>query len=373
MEICTETWWREPVSCAEILYRELEQGSYFEIFNSDLLWKFLLGYTDSLTKGSCTAASIENLSRRSCARSSTEIFTKGTCRIQPGIFSSRDHLEWTQGFTTWVALVLLAWSPWCFLGPFHIPFRILTYPNYALFGASCRDSLIIFNLFAWMFQNVPAFASKLQNLMDMDDETILNRWLPPIQHQHHLLSIPSLGGVISVDLQGVLRMFCCAHCVAWAFKADPTRFPPLSCVRFSCFLSSPPPSNCSWYLAAVDPDSKLPWKVLLIFFGGETLWTSEPASLDFFVPQKNAKKNWNSFITTTLDSEKNICSHTYVCLKHLRKPSFCICFGWFFPSGTPPAVLNLAGRWRSSHGTRNGFTSWYRSWEHGCAPGTVGP
>ena len=114
MEICTETWWREPVSCAEISYREFEQGSYFEIFNSDLLWKFLLGYTDSLAKGSCTAASIENLSRRSCARSSTEIFTKGTCQIQPGIFTSRDHLEWTQGFTTWVALVLLAWSPWCF-------------------------------------------------------------------------------------------------------------------------------------------------------------------------------------------------------------------------------------------------------------------
>ena len=47
------------------------------------------------------AASTENLSRRSCARSSTEILTKVTCRILPGMSS----------FTTRrVALVLLACS-----------------------------------------------------------------------------------------------------------------------------------------------------------------------------------------------------------------------------------------------------------------------
>ena len=108
------------------------------------------------------------------------------------------------------------------------------------------------------------------------------------------------------------------------------------------------------------------------FFGGDPL-NIRTRQFRFFFPKKNAKKTEIHSSLLLWNRATFICSHTYVCLKHLRKPSFCICFGWFFPSGTPPAVLlNLAGRWRSYHGTRNGFTSWYRSWEHGCA-GTVGP
>ena len=41
-----------------------------------------------LTKASCAAASTENLSSISCARSSAEILTKGTCRIYPSISPS---------------------------------------------------------------------------------------------------------------------------------------------------------------------------------------------------------------------------------------------------------------------------------------------
>ena len=42
-------------------------------------------FIDSLTE-SCTAASMENLSTRSCPRSSTEIFTKGICRTDLASF-----------------------------------------------------------------------------------------------------------------------------------------------------------------------------------------------------------------------------------------------------------------------------------------------
>ena len=43
---------------------------------------------DIHTRGSCTAASTEILSSRPCARSFTDISTKGTCRIYPNISSS---------------------------------------------------------------------------------------------------------------------------------------------------------------------------------------------------------------------------------------------------------------------------------------------
>jgi hypothetical protein len=64
--------------------RSCSLRSLTKIFCGDLLWT---PCTDSLTQGSCTAASAENPSRSSCARSSTEILTKGTCRILPGISS----------------------------------------------------------------------------------------------------------------------------------------------------------------------------------------------------------------------------------------------------------------------------------------------
>ena len=87
----------------EILYRDLARA-----YGGDLVQRpgeesrglARRSFIDSPTQGSCTAASTENLSRRSCARSSTEIFTLGTCRTE--LVSLL--------FTTRVALVLLACS-----------------------------------------------------------------------------------------------------------------------------------------------------------------------------------------------------------------------------------------------------------------------
>ena len=98
---------RDLVKRAEVLLgdgldslnRDLTLRSLTKIFCGDLLQT---PCADSLIKGSCTAASTENLSGRSCARSSTKNFTKGACRICPGISSFL--------FTTGVALVLLAAS-----------------------------------------------------------------------------------------------------------------------------------------------------------------------------------------------------------------------------------------------------------------------
>ena len=95
-------------------------------------------------------------------------------------------------------------------------------------------------------------------------------------------------------------------------------------------------SSGSWQQIAVE-------SAMAFFFLGDPL-NIRTRQFSFFFPQKkNAKKNWNSFITTTLESEKTYL-FTHICLKHFRKPSFCICFGWFFPSGTPPAVTAKPGR-----------------------------
>jgi len=59
-----------------------------------------------------------------------DIFTKGACRIEPGISSSRDHLENEHHAFTRVALVPLAWSHWLW-GPFNLS---LQNANYTLFG-----------------------------------------------------------------------------------------------------------------------------------------------------------------------------------------------------------------------------------------------
>ena len=69
--------------CTEIVGRDLPQRSWRREPGS-----LAQAVEDILTKGSCTASSAEILPRRSCARSFTGIFTKGTCRIYPGISSS---------------------------------------------------------------------------------------------------------------------------------------------------------------------------------------------------------------------------------------------------------------------------------------------
>ena len=76
--------------------------------------------------GTCTAASKENLSRRSCAQFSTEIFAEGTCRIIPGISSSGDHLQWTPCFHCKGRSSPASLQPLMILVFFHLPFRILT-------------------------------------------------------------------------------------------------------------------------------------------------------------------------------------------------------------------------------------------------------
>ena len=69
--------------CTEIVGRDLPQSSWRREPGS-----LAQAVEDILTKGSCTASSAEILPRRSCPRSFTGIFTKGTCRIYPGISSS---------------------------------------------------------------------------------------------------------------------------------------------------------------------------------------------------------------------------------------------------------------------------------------------
>ena len=82
----------EPLdrSCTEILpwdlFRDLEKGPCTNSLTQS--------YTGILHSSFYT----QNLSRRSCAGSSTEIFAKGTCRILPGISSSRNYLDWTPCF-----------------------------------------------------------------------------------------------------------------------------------------------------------------------------------------------------------------------------------------------------------------------------------
>ena len=76
--------------------------------------------------GTCTAASKENLSRRSCAQFSTEIFAEETCRIIPGISSSGDHLQWTPCFHYKGRSSPASLQPLMILVFFHLPFRILT-------------------------------------------------------------------------------------------------------------------------------------------------------------------------------------------------------------------------------------------------------
>ena len=70
---CQESSVKDPVRRLGEENRDLAQRSLTEIFCGDLLQT---PCADSLIKGSCTVASTENLSRRSCTRSSAVISSK---------------------------------------------------------------------------------------------------------------------------------------------------------------------------------------------------------------------------------------------------------------------------------------------------------
>ena len=92
----------QETSSGNLLQRPGEEGrgllrrSFIDSLNRDLTLRSLTRSSVEIscrhlvpcrTQASCTEASIENIARRSCAQSSTEIFTKGTCRIWPAISS----------------------------------------------------------------------------------------------------------------------------------------------------------------------------------------------------------------------------------------------------------------------------------------------
>ena len=92
----TEILYRDLLKRTEILLRDLLLRAYPGIFLRDLLQRSSVEI--SYIKTPCTdnqscKGILHNRPRSSCARSSTEIFKKGTCRIEPGISSARDHLE----------------------------------------------------------------------------------------------------------------------------------------------------------------------------------------------------------------------------------------------------------------------------------------
>ena len=71
---CQETSYRDLANRAlrENLYRDIASRPLMEILSRDLVKRAEVLLRDPVT---------ENLSRRSCARASSEIFTKRTCRI----------------------------------------------------------------------------------------------------------------------------------------------------------------------------------------------------------------------------------------------------------------------------------------------------
>ena len=93
--------YRELVKRAEVLPRVHVQIVWTEILLWDPLQRCFvisLRHLVQIALHRDLAQQPRNLSRKSCARSATEIFTKGACRILLAISSSRDHLEWTTCF-----------------------------------------------------------------------------------------------------------------------------------------------------------------------------------------------------------------------------------------------------------------------------------
>ena len=126
---------RDLVKRTGILLRDIY---LIESLNRDLALRFSAGVfcgdllqapcADSLTEGSCTAASTQNLSRRSCTRSSTEISTK----------------ELAESYVV---------SPYLF-------FKFLATP----FGVSCRDYFFVRQMLQCLFSNMCiVFNSKISS------------------------------------------------------------------------------------------------------------------------------------------------------------------------------------------------------------------
>ena len=137
---CQETSCKDLVQRLGEENRDLAQRYIYliESLNRDLALRFSAGVfcgdllqapcADSLTEGSCTAASTQNLSRRSCTRSSTEISTK----------------ELAESYVV---------SPYLF-------FKFLATP----FGVSCRDYFFVRQMLQCLFSNMCiVFNSKISS------------------------------------------------------------------------------------------------------------------------------------------------------------------------------------------------------------------
>ena len=104
-------------------------------------------------------------------------------------------------------------------------------------------------------------------------------------------------------------------------------------------------SGGSWQQIAVES--------AIDFFWGETLWTSEPASLDFFVPQKNAKKTEIHSSLLLWIRKKYLFTH--ICLSKTFKKTIILHLFWMvFP------LRNSASR--AKPGRKVTIIPWDQEW-----------